>query len=254
MYGQGRTSHPVNHSGKRRDADPMDIESDLISSNTKAKVGLLSHTLVPSPIIQWILPARLRGKHQNDVVFVGERSLQIKEAVSGVHLEGVTSKSDFDAYIMAAKVINVSTELPWEAQMKLGASSATATTTSKEENDLPPQILLLSLASKELVFLYYSNAHGQFIHHHRPLPNDVSAFERFGRNIAVEPRYVFPLYHSPSGGFVFSSICRSRAVAVSASCDYFGVFMLKKPPILQSQMLQNQLDPIAEVGTPAGLV
>ncbi|PLB55192.1 hypothetical protein P170DRAFT_346566 [Aspergillus steynii IBT 23096] len=204
----------------------MDIESDLISSNTKAKVGLLSHTLVPSPIIQWILPARLRGKHQNDVVFVGERSLQIKEAVSGVHLEGVTSKSDFDAYIMAAKVINVSTELPWEAQMKLGASSATTDATSKVENDLPPQILLLSLASKELVFLYYSNAHGQFIHHHRPLPNDVSTFERFGRNIAVEPR--------------------SRAVAVSASCDYFGVFMLKKPPILQSQMLQNQLEPIAE--------
>ncbi|THC99390.1 hypothetical protein EYZ11_001114 [Aspergillus tanneri] len=94
------------------------------------------------------------------------------------------------------------------------------------ENNLPPQILLLSIASRELVFLYYSNANGQFIHHHRPLPNDVSTFERFGRNIAVEPR--------------------SRAVAVSASSDYFGLFILKKPPVLQSQMLHKQLDPIAE--------
>ena len=53
--------------------------------------------------------------------------------------------------------------------------------------------------------------------------------------------------------FVFSDVCRSRAVAVSASCDYFGVFMLKKPPVLQTQMLQNQLDPIAEVSAVATL-
>ncbi|KAL2848084.1 mono-functional DNA-alkylating methyl methanesulfonate N-term-domain-containing protein [Aspergillus pseudoustus] len=201
----------------------MDIDSD--SSSSRAKIGLLTHTLVPSPIIQWILPARLRSKYQNDVVFVGERSLQIKEAVSGTHLEEVTSKSDFDAYITAAKVINIRTELPWEVQMKLGSSNADPNLELQE--DLPPsQIMVLSLASKELVFLYYSSIAGQFIHYHRPLPSDVSTFERFGRNIAVEPR--------------------SRAVAVSAACDYFGVFILKPPCVLQAQMSQNQLDPVAE--------
>ena len=40
---------------------------------------------------------------------------------------------------------------------------------------------------------------------------------------------------------------RSRAVAVSASSDYFGVFTLKQPPVLQSQMADHQLDPISEV-------
>ncbi|RAK99108.1 protein thtA [Aspergillus ibericus CBS 121593] len=204
----------------------MDIETESTLLTTQAKIGLLSHTLVSSPIIQWILPAHLRGKDQNDVVFVGERHLQIKEAVSGVHLKEVTTKSDFDSNIMAAKVINVSTELPWEEEMKLGSSNPTLRTNSGLHQGLPPQILVLSLASKELVFLYYSNASGQFVYHHRPLPNDVSAFERFGRNIAVEPR--------------------SRAVAVSASCDYFGVFVLKKPPSIQSQMAQSKLDPIAE--------
>ncbi|GAQ33396.1 hypothetical protein AtubIFM55763_005322 [Aspergillus tubingensis] len=206
--------------------DSMEIETESIHSASQAKIGLLSHTLVSSPIIQWILPAHLRSKDQNDVVFVGERHLQIKEAVSGVHLEEVTTKNDFDSCIMAAKVINVSTELPWEEEMKLAASNSTLRASSDLRQDLPPQILVLSLASKELVFLYFSNASGQFVYHRRPLPNDVSAFERFGRNIAVEPR--------------------SRAVAVSASSDYFGIFVLKRPPVIQAQMTQNRLDPIAE--------
>ncbi|RMZ40289.1 hypothetical protein AFCA_003897 [Aspergillus flavus] len=221
---QDTNSNYANASLKRHGADQMEIEDNLFSSDSHPRMGLLSRTLIPSPIIQWILPARLRSEHQNDVVFIGERSLQIKEAVSGFHLEDVTSKSDFDSNIMAAKVINVGTELPWEAQMKLGASAAPVN--SEPQIGLPPQILLLSLASRELVFLYYSMSSDQFIHHHRPLPSDVSTFERFGRNIAVEPR--------------------SRAIAVSASSDYFGVFTLKQPPVLQSQMAHHQLDPISE--------
>ncbi|KAE8353134.1 mono-functional DNA-alkylating methyl methanesulfonate N-term-domain-containing protein [Aspergillus coremiiformis] len=216
--------HGTNASVKRRSMDQMDIEDDILSSDAQPKMGLLSRTLIPTPIIQWILPARLRSEHQNDVVFVGERSLQIKEAVSGIHLEDITAKTDFESNIMAAKVINVSSELPWESQMKMGANSAAVN--SDLQMNLPPQMLMLSLASRELVFLYYSTSSDQFIHHHRPLPNDVSTFERFGRNVAVEPR--------------------SRAVAVSASSDYFGVFTLRQPPVLQSQIAHNQLDPIAE--------
>lgn len=171
-------------SGEMPPESEMDIDSGHLAS--KAKLGLLSHTLVSNPIIQWILPARLRSKYQNDVIFVGERTLQIKEAISGTHLEEVSSKSDFDAYIMAAKVINVSTELPWESQMRVGSDGTD--TTLELRGGLPSQIMVLSLASKELVFLYYSSVASQFIHCHRPLPSDVSTFERFGRNIAVEPR------------------------------------------------------------------
>lgn len=42
---------------------------------------------------------------------------------------------------------------------------------------------------------------------------------------------------------------RSRAMAVAASADYFGVFSLKSSDTLQSQMLQGELDPISEVLT-----
>lgn len=166
-----------------------EFEQGQMSMPFKPKIGLLSHTVVPSPTIQWILPARLRSQRHNDVVFVGDRHLQIREAVSGVNLEDVTSKSDFDAQIMAAKTINVSAEMPWEMQMKLGSGNATPSANLKPQGDLPPQVLVLSLASRELVFLYYSmSGEGQFVHYRRPLPNDVNMFEQFGRNIAVEPR------------------------------------------------------------------
>lgn len=166
-----------------------DFEKGQVSIPFRPKIGLLSHTVVPSPTIQWILPARLRSQQHNDVVFVGDRHLQIREAVSGIHLEDVTSKSDFDAQIMAAKTVNVSAELPWETQMKLGPGNATPSANLKPQGDLPPQVLVLSLASRELVFLYYSmSGEGQFVHYRRPLPNDVNMFEQFGRNIAVEPR------------------------------------------------------------------
>lgn len=209
------------------------------------KTGLFTQSIVPSPIIQWLLPARLRGRHRNDVVFIGERRLQIKEAVSGIHLEDAITKTDFDSNIRAAKVINVGTELPWESQMKLRAGNVTADAETESQDDAPPQILLLSLDSRELVFLFYSSLDGgQFIHYHRPLPSDVSSFERFGNKVAVDPRYA-----PPSLARIGSKqqLHRSRAVAVSAPCDYFGVFMLKPPSVLQSQMAQSRLDPVLEV-------
>ncbi|KAJ9404513.1 hypothetical protein DTO045G8_7735 [Paecilomyces variotii] len=203
----------------RRDAEPP-----------RPKVGLLSQTIIRSPIVQWILPARLRSKFHNDVAFVGERSVHLKEAVLGVHLEDVTTKADFDSNIIAAKVINACTELTWEAQMKMGAGNATSSQNSDIHDALPPQILVLTLESRELVFLYCAvkspvkDPH--FIHLRRPLPCDVSSLERFGRHVAVDPR--------------------SRAMAVAASADYFGVFILRSSDTLQSQMMRGNLDPISE--------
>jgi len=34
-------------------------------------LGILTQTVVPSPLANWILPVRARGSHFNDVAFIG---------------------------------------------------------------------------------------------------------------------------------------------------------------------------------------
>ena len=38
------------------------------------KCGLLTRTVIESPVVQWILPVRLRSATHNDVAFIGVRS------------------------------------------------------------------------------------------------------------------------------------------------------------------------------------
>lgn len=154
--------------------------------------GLLTQTVIPSPVIRWMIPARLRSKEHNDVVFIGDKRLQIKEVVNG-HLEDVVEKTDVDASIIGAKVINVSAHLPLDVQMN---TTARAESLGIDPDQLPPQILLLSLEMKKLLFLYRSINSSYFVTYHRPLPSDVSLPEKFGRHIAVDPKYFASLlYH-----------------------------------------------------------
>lgn len=140
--------------------------------------GLFTQTVLPSPVIQWILPARLRSKRHNDVVLIGQKRVQIKEAVAGGYLENVIEKVDFSGSILAAKVLSVTTELPWETQLR-----------SENVYDGPSQILILSVDMRELLFLYCSPlVENEFVTFARPMPHDVSLQERFGKNIAVDPK------------------------------------------------------------------
>ncbi|KAJ5824085.1 hypothetical protein N7447_006425 [Penicillium robsamsonii] len=183
--------------------------------------GLLTQPLIPSPVINWILPARLRDKHHNDVVFIGERRIQIKEALPSGHLQDVVEKSDLEGSLIGAKVINVSTQLPWETQ-----APSSSMVHPYDQNNLPPQILFLAMDSNELLFMYCSEmGDGPFVSYNRALPRDINIADKYGRHIAVDPK--------------------SRAVAVSASRNFFGVLWLKSPGELQMQMAQGKLNPIS---------
>ena len=147
---------------------------------TKKKIsGIFSQTLLPSPVIQWILPAHLRSKHRNDVVFVGQRQVQVKEAVAGGYLVDRIGKSNFQGTIIAAEVLNVGTEFPWESQLQTG-----------NIYDGPTQLLLLSLDMRELLFMYCSSeVEPEFVCVRRALPVDVRLADRFGKHLAVDPKY-----------------------------------------------------------------
>jgi hypothetical protein len=140
-------------------------------------------------VIQWILPARLRNKNHNDVVFVGQRRVQIKEASLGGYLEDVLEKNDFTGAIVGAKVLNVGAQLPWESQLQSQDPSAGHYITPEVLDMLPSQILVLSLDMKQLVFLCCSpSSPNEFITFRRPLPVDVNLPEKFGKHIAVDPK------------------------------------------------------------------
>ena len=155
--------------------------------------GILSRTFIHGPMVQWIIPARLRHRDRKDVVFIGDKFIQIKELVSNGYLEEVTTKSDFDAKIVGAKVINVSPELGLEEQMKLGVDGQKHefAPSSTAEQELPPHILVLVLSSRELLFIYTRKGPRdriEFVHTKRPLPANVSLLEEYGKHVAVDPR------------------------------------------------------------------
>lgn len=143
--------------------------------------GLLSQTILPSPLIKWILPARIRNKDRNDVVLVSERRVQIKETVAEGYLKDVAEKTDFGGTIVAAKVLNVAKQLDLASQIGV------------YNNNLPSEILVLCVDLRELVFLYClpnpsRPSEDEFVTFRRPLPVDVSLDQRFGKSIAVDPK------------------------------------------------------------------
>lgn len=144
------------------------FESTIPPRIEKPRVGLLSQTVVQTPTTLLVLPARLRNKCYNDVVLVGERHIQIKEVMPGFRLEDVVFKSDFDATIMAARSINVSS------------------TSGLSKEGLPSHMMVLTLSSGELVFLYHSG--DDFIRFCRLLPSYVRYLDSFGRYVTVDPR------------------------------------------------------------------
>lgn len=161
-----------------------------IESLTRPRHGLLSQTIISSPTIQFALPARLRSKRHNDVVFVYGRSLRVREIILDTYLQDVTVSSEFDANITAAKTVKIdqkSTELP-DISLDIGKPQEN----EQDDDTLPRHLLVMTLDSRELIFLSClastPDKDPHLVHFRRALPSDVSLSERFGRHLAVDHR------------------------------------------------------------------
>lgn len=161
----------------------------------KQPIGLLSQTLSPSSTIRWILPARIRSKLQNDVVFVGENFVQIREALPNGYLSDVNAQLSLGAAILAAKVISAKLELvPIVEQIlnqtREGERERYTIRGSEIGEDTPPQIVLLTLATNDIVFLLAKDtAFGKtrFLYAKKHFLRNVSLSEKHGALIAVDP-------------------------------------------------------------------
>ena len=149
-------------------------------------LGILTHTVVRSPVVKWILPARIRHEDKDDVVFVREDSIQIKEFVDCRYLEDIVVKTDFASTILSARVIGPRRDEPREAGLiDFGSSQR-----------IPPQILVMvteSNVGRYLIFLFAFHdvdSHVKFLSHRKALPNYASHERRLGVHLAIDPRSV----------------------------------------------------------------
>lgn len=180
-------------------------EGTTASSSTSPEkpplLGLLTRTLVRSSNTKWIIPARIRHKTKNDVLFVSADSVAIKEASCNYALNNVFVKNDFDSPIRAARILGdrrehdqgdeykaVSQEWPIRDGDVRNPDIATY-----HPQELPPHILVLALESNQLVFMCAVNgpsSQPQLLSSQHQLPIARSPIERLGKSIAVDPKWV----------------------------------------------------------------
>jgi hypothetical protein len=173
----------------------MDLTDPTVEPSLQPELGVISQTLSSSPNVKWILPARIRSPSKNDVVFVGDTSIQLREFVTtgSTHLADATGKLDFQTQILAAKVISAKLEpIPvLEATINQSGDDERFTIGGQPVKEGgPPQILVLSTASCQLIFVYAQDRYDgsvRFVYAKRPLLGGMKLAERIGRHLAVDP-------------------------------------------------------------------
>lgn len=171
----------------------------LPEDSTPPVLGILTSTITRSPVYNWIIPARIRHKDKNDVVCIGDNFVEIKELMSeDNHLRDIVTKADFGSTIRAARVFGTARKpaVPGlDAFIKAESEEMDLDVPSGPK--VPPQILVVALESKELVFLFAidnDQGHVDFLTSCRPLPEQRSYLEQHGKHVAVDPKYVRMFY------------------------------------------------------------
>ncbi|CRJ93631.1 hypothetical protein BN1708_009402 [Verticillium longisporum] len=194
--------------------------------------GILTRTLVQSPLVHWILPTHLRSARYNDVAFVGDHYVQINELGDGGELREVLRKDDFGARIQNAHVIGNTFE-----RLEAGDSEV-AFGQLKEEDDealmdanlglrpspsshaaLPPHLLLLVLANGTLVFLFVRRLGERFEFVTSEFRHPDARLGTLGYHVAVDPK--------------------SRYIAVADMENTFVVYELQSWETMSQQYSQH---------------
>ncbi|KAM0327926.1 hypothetical protein ACHAQA_005324 [Verticillium albo-atrum] len=162
--------------------------------------GVLTRTLVESPLVHWILPTHLRSARYNDVAFVGDHYVQINELGEGGELREVLRKSDFGSRIQNAHVIGNTFE-----RLEAGDSEVAFGQLKQEDEEaqmdshlglhpgpthaaLPPHLLLLVLENGTFVFLFIRRDGEQFEFVASEFHHADTRLGTLGYHVAVDPK------------------------------------------------------------------
>jgi hypothetical protein len=176
-------------------------------------LGILSRTVIETPFNSFILPANIRHRSLNDVVFIGEQSLQLKEICDYGHLRPIATKSDFKGKILAARVFGDPRKVEQSPDLQhTTVHRVKRHATAEDDDTLPPDILVLTLSSRTLMFLWASQtqkAPATFQQKTVRLPGGRSRFDQPGPYLAIDPK--------------------CRAIAVAAQEGSFVLYKTKTP-------------------------
>lgn len=176
-------------------------EEEKTSSCSKGPVnapslGLLTRTLVGSSVIKRIIPARIRHKTKNDVLFISADSITIKQAFGNYTLKDIAVKNDFDSPIRSARILGDPRETDKgdkynRVLRETGIWETEADDLLLHTRELPPHILVLTLESSRLVFLCSLNGTSdqpRLLWGQHPLPAARWPNEQLGEHLAVDPK------------------------------------------------------------------
>lgn len=206
----------------RAQQDDIEMREPLVKPTAHLSVpgyGILSRTVFPSPLFKYIFSATIRHKDLNDVMLVGEDSVQLIEIHDYGRLRRVAVKSDLSGKILTARVFGdprkvringLGSPLP-KNQMVLRSRLSAA---GGGDQDLPPEVAVLTLTSRTLMFLWaQQSTKGKYVFQQKTvkLPAGSSRFDRLGQHLAIDQK--------------------RRAIAVAA---FEGRFVLYKTKAMQS--------------------
>lgn len=156
-------------------------------------VGILSQSLHPSPTIRLIVPARIRSKTKNDVVFVGETFIQLREFLPTGQLADVTAKVDLGSQISSAKAISSKAWTQADSYIdeiiKQELDDDYDEDDGSEQDTFPPQLLVVGTVACNIIFLFAKDrAPGivEFVFAKRKLLADTSVEAEFAKHVAVD--------------------------------------------------------------------
>ncbi|KAK4204118.1 mono-functional DNA-alkylating methyl methanesulfonate N-term-domain-containing protein [Triangularia verruculosa] len=182
------------------------------------RCGLLTRTIVESPFIYFILPVRIRSPHHNDIAFIGDHFVQVRELRRDGRLKDIVRRVNFGSRIRNACVVgdfDINTSegqdaIDFQPPIKLedgqfGFSSR-----------LPPQMLMVALENGDSLFMFVrsaSNGKPEFVTTRFPSPKQGLAQPGF--HLAVDPS--------------------SRYMALAYAQDFFVVYELESRERLEEK-------------------
>ena len=194
----------------QQQADTEMREPELKPQNQVPELGILSRTVFASPFVKFVLPANIRHKKLNDVVFLGENSVHLKEIGAYGHLRHAATKSNFTGKIVAARKfgeprkVEVSTE--YGAPLKRAAVHAERRSLGSDEPDvLPPEVIVLTLNTRTLMFLWARQTRTGSVGFRQKtvrLPASTSRHDRLGAFLAIDPKCRAMAVAAPEGRFI----------------------------------------------------